>query len=78
MIQVVSMSDIAANVRARREALGMSKAGLARKAEIGRATVERVESGRAPSMETLAALATALGVKARDLMPGAKRAAGGR
>lgn len=73
------MSDIAANVSARREALGLSKAGLARKAKVGRATVQRIEGGALDwTIGTVRKLAVALGVHEDELLgvkPASKRAA---
>jgi transcriptional regulator with XRE-family HTH domain len=75
------MSDIAANLTSRREAVGLSKSALARKARVGRATVQRLESGATEwSIGTIRKLAVALGVHEDVLLAPvlpAKRASGG-
>jgi transcriptional regulator with XRE-family HTH domain len=54
---------VAANVRALRVARGMSLGDLASASGAGKATLSRIEAGRAnPTVETLYALADALGV----------------
>lgn len=57
------VSTVAANVRAFRERLGWSLSELAQKASVGKSTLSLLESGNAnPSIETLWAIASALGV----------------
>lgn len=54
---------IARSLRRERERAGMSISELARRAEVGKATISQLESGAGnPSVETLWAIATALGV----------------
>jgi transcriptional regulator with XRE-family HTH domain len=54
---------IARTLRREREALGISVSELARRADVSKATVSQLESGSGnPSVETLWALAVALGV----------------
>lgn len=56
-------------IRRLREAKGWSQEELAAAADVGRATIQRVERGRVvPSRETLRALASALDVDARHLV----------
>ncbi|MGD9695313.1 MAG: helix-turn-helix domain-containing protein [Thermoleophilia bacterium] len=56
-------SLVAANVRRHRERARLSLSELAATAGIGKSTLSQIEAGRAnPSMETLWAVATALGV----------------
>src|SRR3546814_10998188 len=53
---------VARSVRREREAAGLSVSELARRAGLAKATVSQLESGGNPSVETLWAIATALGV----------------
>lgn len=64
---------VAGNVRRHRERRRLSLSELAALAGVGKSTLSQIESGRAnPSMETLWAIATALGVPFGDLVsPGA-------
>jgi transcriptional regulator with XRE-family HTH domain len=57
------MQAVAANVRRLRAARGLSAGALAAAGGVGKATLSRIEAGRAnPTVETLYALADALGV----------------
>jgi transcriptional regulator with XRE-family HTH domain len=59
----------AENLRAAREARKLTISELARKANVHRITLHRLESGQQqPHMATLDALATALGVNASRLL----------
>lgn len=54
---------VAQNVRSLRKACGLSLGGLAASSGVGKATLVRIEAGQAnPTVDTLFALATALGV----------------
>ncbi len=69
-LYVVSMEKIGRRITRRREARGLTKTALARKAGITRATLVRIEDGtHTPMMNTLQRIAKALGVKVRDLLP---------
>lgn len=60
---------VAANVRRHRERRRLSLSELAASAGVGKSTLSQIESGRAnPSMETLWAIATALGAPFGDLV----------
>src|SRR5918912_3248070 len=62
---------IAHNVRRRRDAAGLSHAELAALAGTSKGTVTAVESGRAnPTVDTVHALAAALGCSIGDLLDG--------
>jgi transcriptional regulator with XRE-family HTH domain len=64
-----SVKTIAANVRRLRAARGLSAAGLARASGVARATLAELEGGRGnPTVETLYALASVLGVTLADLL----------
>jgi transcriptional regulator with XRE-family HTH domain len=64
-----SVKTIAANVRRLRAARGLSAAGLARASAVARATLAELEAGRGnPTVETLYALASVLGVTLADLL----------
>jgi transcriptional regulator with XRE-family HTH domain len=64
-----SVKAIAANVRRLRAARGLSAAGLARASGVARATLAELEAGRGnPTVETLYALASVLGVTLADLL----------
>jgi transcriptional regulator with XRE-family HTH domain len=61
---------VGAQIRHLREARGLSQVVLARQARLGRITVVRIEAGtQDPTLGTLAALARALGVTLRALLP---------
>ncbi|MFC8694213.1 helix-turn-helix domain-containing protein [Streptomyces parvus] len=60
-------SGLAENVRRFRRAAGFSQEGLAEEAVLSLSTVRKVEQGGQVSMDTLAALARALGVSTSDL-----------
>jgi len=61
--------QLGAAVERRREAKGWSSADLAKAAKLGTGTVIRVEAGRAsPTLETVLALAHALGISGQDLL----------
>ncbi|WP_445402575.1 helix-turn-helix domain-containing protein [Streptomyces sp. LE64] len=56
-------ADVGARVRELREAQGLSLSELARRSTLGKGTLSELESGRRnPTLETLYALTTALGV----------------
>jgi transcriptional regulator with XRE-family HTH domain len=58
-------------IQQRRERAGLSQSALARKAKVGRVTLNRLEAGtQAPTLETLTRIAKALGVRLRDLVGG--------
>jgi HTH-type transcriptional regulator/antitoxin HipB len=65
------MEVIGQQLRARRQAVGLSQAALAAKAGVSRIFVEKIEAGaRTPSWGTLARLAQALGCRvALTLVP---------
>lgn len=57
-------------VRRLREARGLSQTALAREAKVSRITLVRIEGGtQDPTLNTLAQIARALGVRVRDLLP---------
>lgn len=63
-------STIGARVRELREGRGLSLSELARLAGVGKATLSRLEAGgQNPTMETLYALTTALGVPVSATLP---------
>lgn len=63
---------LAANVRRRRDAAGLSLAQLAALAGTAKGTVVAIEAGRAnPTVDTVYALAAALGCQMADLLAGA-------
>jgi len=63
------VSTVAGNIRALREQKGLSLTELAQQAGIGKATLSMLESGGAnPNIETLWALAVALGVTFAELI----------
>lgn len=63
---------LAANVRRRRDAAGLSLAQLAELAGTAKGTVVAIEAGRAnPTVDTVYALAAALGCQMADLLAGA-------
>ena len=58
------MTSIGQQLRARRQAVGLSQAALAAKAGVSRVFVEKIEAGaRTPSWGTLERLARALGCR---------------
>lgn len=60
-------------IRRLRERTRLSQSALARKAKVGRVTLNRIEAGtQAPTLETLARIAKALGVRLQDLVKGAR------
>jgi transcriptional regulator with XRE-family HTH domain len=60
---------VAGNVRRLRKARGLSMNEVARQSTVAKATLVQLESGRGnPTMETLMALATVLGVRLADLI----------
>ncbi len=62
--------DVAERIFELREARGWSQTELAKRAGIGRGTMNMVEGGRtAPRLITLRRLARALGVPVRELLP---------
>jgi transcriptional regulator with XRE-family HTH domain len=74
MTTIVRMTDspasrIAANLRTLREARGFSVVALAERSGVGRATLTNLEAGRGnPTIDTLYALADALGAALGDLI----------
>jgi transcriptional regulator with XRE-family HTH domain len=65
----VLLTGIAATVRAKRLAAGLSMRALAAKAGMSQPFLSNLENGRAmPSIATLYKIATALGVSARDFL----------
>lgn len=54
------------NVRAVREALMMSKAELARRANLSTLTIDRVEAGKSCRLDTMRKILQALGLKVSD------------
>jgi transcriptional regulator with XRE-family HTH domain len=64
-----TVKAIAGNVRRLRSARGLSAAGLARASGVARATLAELEAGRGnPTVDTLYALASVLGVPLADLL----------
>ena len=58
------------NLRALREAAGLSQEQLAEASEISRETISRIENGAiSPTVDTLTALAAALNVPTAALLP---------
>lgn len=68
---MMDTAPVETRLRAARLAAGYSQEALAGRAGIGRATVERIETGRSPRprIATRRVLADALGVKVADLWP---------
>lgn len=65
----VLVKALARNLRQRRAERGLSLSDLARKSYVAKATLSALESGRGnPTIETLSALAQALGVPSGDLL----------
>lgn len=63
------VSVVAENIRALRDRRGLSLSELAQRAGIGKSTLSMLEGGRAnPSIETLWAIASALGVPFRHIV----------
>jgi transcriptional regulator with XRE-family HTH domain len=74
MLPVTLGEWVGAQIRTRRTARGWSQATLAERAGLGRITVTRIEVGtQDASLTTLAALAKALGVPVRSLLPGRRK-----
>lgn len=72
-----AVMDLGAELRRRRSASGVSLRSLAREVDISPSALSQIETGRArPSVGTLYALATALGVSLDELFGGAPPAAG--
>jgi transcriptional regulator with XRE-family HTH domain len=64
-----AVNTVAANLRRLRAERGMSTVALARESAIARATLAQLEAGRGnPTLETLYALANALGVALADVI----------
>ena len=60
---------LAASIKAKRVALGLTQVGLAQKAQIDPQNLSKIERGaQSPSAETLRKLAPALGVSLADLL----------
>lgn len=67
--------NLAANIRARRTARGISQRRLAELAGVARPTVEQIElANRAPNLETVERLAAALGTTVTSLLRAPPRA----
>lgn len=64
---MIDRKKIARLVRMHRARLGISQTDLAKMAKLGIATVKRIEAGTSGSLETLAAIARALGVDLGEL-----------
>lgn len=65
------LRSVAANLRRLRAERGRSLSELARASGVGKATLSALEAGRGnPTIETLSALASALGVPTGDLLTG--------
>ena len=68
-IAALGRRTIGERVRRYRESAGLTQKGLARAADIGRATLVRLENGeQSPRFKTLKALAEVLGMEAQDLL----------
>ena len=68
-IAALGRQTIGDRVRRYREAAGLTQVALARAADIGRATLVRLENGeQAPRFKTLKAVADALGIDGPDLL----------
>ena len=67
--------SLGSRIRERRETAGLTQAELSSRAEIGRVTLTRIETGEhSPRTETLMAIARALEVEVEDLiLPAARR-----
>jgi transcriptional regulator with XRE-family HTH domain len=66
--------EVGRTVRRLRTARGWSQTTLAERAGLGRVTVARIEGGTQDvTLSTLGALATALGVPPRILLPGRRK-----
>lgn len=64
-----ALGALAANLRARRKALGLSVTALADRSEVSRQAVHGILAGtRHPSLDTVARLAWALGVTPGELL----------
>lgn len=64
------MVKVGVAIRRLRTARGLSQTALARRAKVGRITLNRIEQGRQdPSTGTLERIARALRVKVRDFFP---------
>ncbi len=62
---------LAEAVRAKRKEAGLSQEKLAEKADLSTVFVSRVERGKeSPSVDNLAKIAKAIGVRVRDLVDG--------
>lgn len=71
------MSTFSANVRRRRQALGLTQDELAARLHVTRQAVSGWERGKTqPDLDTLAALAQALGTRPADLLDGGEDGAG--
>ena len=69
VIARMSCENLGRRVRQCRKDAGMSQIALAHRAEIGRATLIRIEKGEhSPRHKTLSAIAQALGVEFRELV----------
>lgn len=63
------MPQCGANIRRRRECLGLSQAQLAKAAGVDSSMICKIETGKSqPSLRTLDRIATALGTTASDLL----------
>lgn len=62
--------EVGRRVRSFRQTAGVTQEQLAERADVGIASVQRIEQGQGnPSLGTLFALADALGCRAVDLVP---------
>ena len=59
---------LAANLRNRREAAGLTQVALASKSTVSLRTIQGIEKGQGTTVATLHALAVALGVSAGELL----------
>ena len=68
-IAALGRQSVGERIRRFRESSGLTQQGLARAANIGRATLVRLEKGvQSPRFKTLKAVADALGIEAPDLL----------
>lgn len=56
------MSTVHERIKTERKARGLTQSALAVAADVGEATVRRIERGESPSMESLESVARALGL----------------
>jgi transcriptional regulator with XRE-family HTH domain len=72
---MLSLSSLGAQIAARRKKLGLSQAELARRASIGRSTVDALENGRIGELgfSKITKILAALGLKLRLQETGSRR-----